>query len=100
MSLEETPSTIPKNFNLYKMCQRCLFKRHLIEFQKIRFILKVSLEKTFSTIPQNPICIKNCGNNFKAKDVSLQHKFEFFYCVWKLWKVSLEETLLVQTQFF
>ena len=70
MSLEETHSTIPKNFNLYKMCQRCLFKRHLLEFQKIRFILKVSLEKTLSTIPQNPICIKNCGNYFKAKGVS------------------------------
>ena len=53
MSLEETP-TIPKNFNLY---QRCLFKRHLLAFQKIRFILNVSLGKTLYTIPQNPICI-------------------------------------------
>ena len=72
MSLEETPSTIPKNFNLYKMCQRWLLKRHLLEFQKIRFILKVSLGKTLYTIPQNPICIKICGNDFKVKDVSLQ----------------------------
>ena len=47
-------------------------KRHLLEFQKIRFILKVSLGKTLYTIPQNPICIKICGNDFKAKDVSLQ----------------------------
>ena len=70
-------------------------KRHLLQFKKIGFILKVSLEKTLSTIPQNPICIKNCGNDFKDKDVSLQHKFEIFYCVWNLWKVSLEETLSI-----
>ena len=69
MSLEETPSIIPKNFSLYK---RCLLKRHLLEFQKIRFILKMSFGKTLSIIPQNPICIKNCGNDFKGKDVSLQ----------------------------
>ena len=55
--------------------------RHLLQSQKIGFILKVSFEKTLSTIPQNPTCIKNCGNDFKAKDVSLQHKFEIFYCV-------------------
>ena len=81
MSLEEIHSTIPKNFNLYKRYQKCLFKRHLLQFQKIRFILNVSLEKTLSTSPQNPICIKNCENDFKAKDVSLQHKFEIFYYV-------------------
>ena len=72
MFLEETPSTIPKNFNLYKRCQRCLLKRHLLEFQKIRFILKVYLGKTLYTIPQNPIYIKICGNDFKGKDVSFQ----------------------------
>ena len=76
MSLEETPSIIPKNFSLYK---RCLLKRHLLEFQKIRFILNVSLGKTLYTIPQNPICIKNCGNDLKAKDISLQHKFKIFH---------------------
>ena len=48
MSLEETPSIIQKKKNSTKM----LF------------------EETLSTIPQNPIYIKNCGNNFKAKDVS------------------------------
>ena len=85
MYLEETPSTIPKNFNLYKMCQNCLFKRHLLEFQKIIFILKVSLEKTLSTIPQSPICIKNYGNDFKAKDVSLQ-------CMKIVESVSLRDT--------
>ena len=83
MSLEEIHSTILKKFNLYKM-----YQRYLLQFQNIRFILKVSLEKTLSTIPQNLICIKNCENDFKAKDVSLQHKFEIFYYVWKLWKVS------------
>ena len=92
MSLEETPSTIPKNFNLYK---RCHLKRHFLQFHKFQYILKVSLEKTLSTIPQNLICIKNCGNDFKAKDVSLQHKFKIFHYVWKLWKVSLEEALSV-----
>ena len=84
MSLEKTHSTIPKNFNLYKRCQ---LKRHLLQFQKIGFILKVSLKKTLFTIPQNPICIKNCGNYFKAKDVSLQ-------CM-KIVEVSLQETLSV-----
>ena len=48
MSLEETLFTIPTNFNLYK---RCLFKKHLLQFQKIGFILKVSLEKTLPIIP-------------------------------------------------
>ena len=72
-----------------------MLKKHLLQLKKIGFILKVSLEKTLSTIPQNPICIKNCENYFKATDVSLQHKFKIFYCVWKLWKVSLEETLSV-----
>ena len=63
----------------------------------------MSLEKTFSTIPQNPICIKNCGNDFKAKDVSLQcmkivesvssrDTFSINPIFLKLWKVSLEET--------
>ena len=85
MSLEETPYTIPKNFNLYKMCQRWLLKRHLLEFQKIRFILKVSLEKTLSTIPKNPIFIKNCRNDFKVKDVSLQ-------CMKIVESVSLRDT--------
>ena len=33
---------------------------------------KVSFGETLSTIPQNPLCIKICGNDFKAKDVSLQ----------------------------
>ena len=47
----------------------------------------MSLEKTLSTIPQNLICIKNCGNDFKAKDVSLQ-------CM-KIEEVSLQETLSV-----
>ena len=50
MSLEETPSTISENWIYTK---------------------DVFLEKTLSTIPQNPICIKNCGNDFKVKDVSL-----------------------------
>ena len=87
MSLKETPSTIPKTFNLYKMCQRwrCPVKRHLLEFQKIRFILKVSLEKTLSTIPKNPIFIKNCRNDFKVKDVSLQ-------CMKIVESVSLRDT--------
>ena len=35
----------------------------------------MSLEKTLSTIPQNLICIKNCGNDFKAKDVSWKDTF-------------------------
>ena len=78
MSIEKTHSTIPKNFNLYKMCQRwrCLFKRRLIKFQKIRFILKVSLEKTLSTIPQNPIYI------LKFVEMILKLKMSFF-SVWK-----------------
>ena len=80
------------NSNIYT---KGVSSRDLLQFQKIRFILKVSLEKTLSTILQNPICIKNCENDFKAKDVSLQHKFEIFYYVWKLWKVSLENTLSV-----
>ena len=95
MSLEETPSTIPKNFNLYKMCQRWkyLFKRHLLQFQKIRFILKVSIEKTLSTIPQNPICIKNYENDFKAKDVSLQ-------CMKIVESVFLRNTFSINPIFF
>ena len=92
MSLEETLSTIPQ----IPIYTKAVSSRDTFYNSK-----KLDLfEKTLSTIPQNPICIKNYGNDFKAKDVSLQHKFEFFYCVWKLWKVSLEETLLVQTQFF
>ena len=42
----------------------------------------MSLKKTLSTIPKNPIGIKNCGNNFKAKDVSLfniNSKFSIVY---------------------
>ena len=46
MSLEETPSTIPKNFNLYK---RCHLKRHFPQFHKFQYILKVSP----SIIPKN-----------------------------------------------
>ena len=57
------------------------------------------LKRHFSTIPQNPICIKYYGNDFTAKDVSLQHKFEIFYCVRKLWKVSLEETYSINPIF-
>ena len=87
MSLEETPSIIPKTYNLYKMCQRwrCPVKRHLLEFQKIIFILNVSLGKTLYTIPQNPICIL-------FVEMILKLKMSLFN-VWKLWKVSLQETL-------
>ena len=45
----------------------------------------MSLEKTLFTIPQNPICIKNCGNDFKVKDVSLQ-------CMKIVESVSLRDT--------
>ena len=38
-------------------------KKHLLQFQKIGFILKVSLEKTLSTIPQNPICIEGVSSH-------------------------------------
>ena len=50
-------------------------KRYLLQFQPFGFILKVSLEKTLFTITQNPICIKNYGNGFKAKDVSRRDIF-------------------------
>ena len=73
MSLEEILSTIPQ----IPIYTKAVSSRDTFYNSK-----KLDLfEKTISTIPQNPICIKNCGNDFKAKDVSLQHKFEFFYCV-------------------
>ena len=58
MPLKETPSTIPKNFNLYK---RCHLNRHFSQFHnstKFQYILKVSLEETPSTIPKNWIYTK------------------------------------------
>ena len=88
MSLEETPSTISENWIYTK---------------------DVFLEKTLSTIPQNPICIKNCGNDFKAKDVSLQHKFKIFHnrkfriyveeMLWKILNLCWRETYLVLKSF-
>ena len=53
MSLEETPSTIWQIWMFHD------FK-----------VKDVSWKDTFHN-PQNPIYIKNCGNDFKAKDVSL-----------------------------
>ena len=65
MSLEETPSTIPKNFNLYKICY---LKRHFSQFPYIvknfEFMLKVSLQETslaLKSFPQFLIHIGFCG---------------------------------------
>ena len=52
---KETSCTIPKNFNLYKMCH---LKRHFPQFHKFQYILKVSLKETPSTIQKNWIYIK------------------------------------------
>ena len=71
MSIEETPSTIPKNFNLYK---RCHLKRHFPQFHKFQYILKVSP----SIIPKNWI--------YTERLPSIEAT---------LWKVSLEETLSI-----
>ena len=85
-------------------------KRHILQFlkiliytkgvkgvssriQKIRLILKVSLGKTLYTIPQNPICIKICGNDFKGKDVSLQ-------CMKIVENVSSRDTFSINPIFF
>ena len=48
--------------------------------------------KTLFIIPQNPKCIKNCGNDFKGKDVSLQ-------CMKIVESVSLRDTFSINPIF-
>ena len=94
VSLQETPSTIPKNW-IYIKCvswkdifprdKNSNMKRHLPQFDKFECLmilkLKMSLEKTLSTIPKNFNLYKRCH---LKRHFPQFHKFQYIL------KVSLQ----------
>ena len=86
LNLQKTPSTIPKKLDVYS---RCVFKRHLLLFHKIQYILKESLKKKHCTIPKKLDLYWRClFHNFTNFNLHYYVSLKFDFIL----RVSLQKT--------